>query len=42
MTDGGWSVRVECIIALLLAEDALAVLGWILVLVSPVLSIELG
>ena len=32
----------ECIIALLLAEDALAVLGWSLVWVLLVLSIKLS
>lgn len=42
MTDLGWPIRVECIIALLLAEYALTVLGWILVWVFLVLSIKLG
>lgn len=32
----------ECVIALLLAEDAPAVLGWIVFLIFLVLPIELG
>lgn len=42
MTDGGWLVRVERIVALPLAEYALAVLWWILVRVLLVLSVKLG
>lgn len=42
MTARRWPIRVECIIALLLAEYSLAVLGLMLVRVFPVLPIKLS
>lgn len=42
MSGCGWSIRVECVIALLLTEYAFTVLGWILIWVFLVLSIKLS